>query len=894
MTAADLPLLGTKFHVPAARVGQVRRARLVERLERGASGKLTLISAPPGFGKTTLLAEWLAQDGGERDIAWLSLDAGDDHPATFWRYLTGAFARVRPAVAESSLAQIVEGPQLPDGETLATLLINAITADPREMLLVLDDYHVIESDVIGRGMTFLVDHAPPQLRLVIAGRADPALPLSRLRTRGELTEIRAADLRFTTQEAADFLNGAMRLGLRDEDVALLEARTEGWAGALQLAALSLQGREEASDFIRAFSGDDRYIVDYLVEEVLQRQAPDVRLFLLRTSILERLTAALCDGVTGGANGQAMLDVLERGNLFLLPLDDRRGWFRYHQLFSDVLRAHLRAEFAGETAELHRRASAWLHANGDIDAAIRHALAGGDTQGAAAMIELEAEPTVRRHHPGRLIDWLKPIPAEVTRAMPVLSTYYGHAMQGMGQMEASAARLDEAERALAGEPAAMMVFDQASFAILPALLAVGRGYLAMAAVDIEQTVTHASTALGLLPTDAHHWRGTSLALLGLAHWHNGDLGPAQDFHQQALACFQRSGDTGLTITSGYHDAELLKARGQLRAARRRLEATLEFVMERGVREARGAANLHLGLSEIACENNDLDEAERQLELAAALGIYPPRTPFRHCLARARLSEARGDLGAAEAWLIEAAGMQVRGAVPDHRPVAAWIAKLRAARGELDAAVTWARERGLPEGALTYAREPEQIAFARILLARAEPNDLATATQLLQALLGEAEGHGRMGTAIEIRILLAVALFTAGDEEAALEALAPALLRAEPEGYVRTFAGEGETLARLLGAAAKRGTAPEYCRRLLAAMAPGEEALPSRPATATDALSEREVEVLRLLATELSGPEIANTLFVSLNTLRTHSKNIYSKLQVSSRRAAVRRAADLGLL
>ena len=610
---------------------QVRRRRLVERMERGAQGKLILLSAPPGFGKTSLLAEWSAGVPAESTIAWLSLDPADDHPGTFWRYVVSALASVRPAIGSCGALELLDAPPPVPIEAVLSLVLNEVAAVSDTLWLVLDDYHHIEADSIELGMTFLLDHLPPNLHIILASRVDPALPLPRLRARGELTEIRAEDLRLTTEEAAAFLNELMGLGLNSDDVARLETRTEGWAGALQLAALSLQGRTEASDFIRAFSGDDRYIVDYLVEEVLQRQPQPVRDFLLRTSILERLSASLCDAVTGTGDGRQMLDVLERANLFVVPLDDRRRWFRYHQLFADVLQAQLAEQFPGEVVQLHARASDWYAANLEPDRAIRHALAARDFPRAAAVVEREAESVQRHHHPDRLIDWLKPIPASVIKSMPVLSTYYGHALQGMGDMEGSAARLSDAARVLSEAPETAVVYDQHSFEMLPALIATGQGYLSMVARDGPMTIAHASKALDLLASDEHHWRGTALALLGLSHWIEGDLEAGERFRSEALSCFLRSGDTGLAITSSYHTAELLNARGQLRAAKRSLEDTLEYVNTQGG-AARGAANLLLGLADLSCERNDLDSAAAHLESAESAGDLPtahalPASPER---------------------------------------------------------------------------------------------------------------------------------------------------------------------------------------------------------------------------------------------------------------------------
>ncbi len=389
-----MPLLQSKLYAPRPRPSLVHRPRLSERLSRGVESKLTLVSAPAGFGKSTLLAEWLASvpaDG--RSTAWLSLDQGDNEPASFWTYLIAALQTVRPRIGVSALAML-QTPQPPSIEAGLADLLNELSALPDDIVLVLDDYHAIEAHDIGAGMAYLLEHLPHQVHLVIATRADPVLPLGRLRGRGELVEIRAADLRFTPDEAAAYLNGMMGLDLAAPDIAALEARTEGWIAALQLAALSMQGREDIAGFIAGFSGDDRYIVDYLVDEVLQRQPDRVRSFLLETSILDRLSGPLCDAVTGQGGGKAMLEALDRANLFLVPLDDRRRWYRYHHLFADVLRAHLLDERPDQVPELHRRASEWYEQNDERSEAIRHAMAGEDFDRAADLVEL-AIPAMRQ-------------------------------------------------------------------------------------------------------------------------------------------------------------------------------------------------------------------------------------------------------------------------------------------------------------------------------------------------------------------------------------------------------------------------------------------------------------------------------------------------------------------
>src|SRR5665811_466735 len=438
------PLLETKFHVPRGRRGLVARPTLRERLSRGAESALTLVSAPAGFGKTTLLTKWLggaAADG--RSAAWLSLDRRDNDPALFWSYLVAALQAASPEVGAGALS-LLQSPQAPIEAVLATLL-NDLSVVSNDVVLVLDDYHVIDSRDVQDGMTFLLEHLPPQIHLVIASRADPALPLPRLRARGELVEIRSADLRFTPDEAAEYLNQKMGLALTAQDVAALEGRTEGWIAALQLAALSMQGRDDIAGFIAGFAGDDRYIVDYLVEEVLARQPESIRSFLLKTSILSRLTGPLCDAVTGQDGGKAMLEALDRGNLFLVQLDDRRRWYRYQHLFGDVLRARLHDEQPDRVHELHARASDWYERNGDRSEAIRHALAAEDFERAADLVELAIPAMRRSRQEATLRRWIEALPGEVVQVRPVLIVGYAGALLLGGELEGVEARLEDAER-----------------------------------------------------------------------------------------------------------------------------------------------------------------------------------------------------------------------------------------------------------------------------------------------------------------------------------------------------------------------------------------------------------------------------------------------------------------
>jgi LuxR family transcriptional regulator, maltose regulon positive regulatory protein len=916
------PLLETKLHVPRGRPSLVKRPRLIECLSRGAESALTLVSAPAGFGKTTLLTEWLAgapADG--RSAAWLSLDQRDNDPALFWSYLVAALQTASPRVGAGALS-LLQSPQTPIEAVLATLL-NDLSASSNDVVLVLDDYHVIDARDVQDGMTFLLEHLPPQMHLVIASRADPALPLPRLRGRGELVEIRAADLRFTPDEAAAYLNEVMGLVLTARDVAALEGRTEGWIAALQLAALSMQGRADLAGFIAGFAGDDRYIIDYLVEEVLQRQPDNVRSFLLKTSILSRLSGPLCDAVTGQDGGKPMLEALDRGNLFLVQLDDRRQWYRYQHLFGDVLRAHLLDEQPDRVHELHLRASDWYERNGERSEAIRHALAAEDFERAADLVEL-AIPAMRRSRQETTVrGWLEALPCEVVRVRPVLIVGYAGVLLLGGELEGVEARLEDAERWLdmttgthvgpEASPVGMVVVDDEEFRALPGTIALYRTALALARGDVPGTEGHARRALELSPEEDHLRRASASGLLGLAYWTSGDLEQAHRAYADCMAGLRRVGHVADTFGCAIALADIRRRQGRLGDAMHTYEQALQLASEQGGSVLRGTADMYVGISELHRERNDLPTATQYLlrsqELGEHLGL--PQNPYRWRVAMARIREAEGDLVGALDLLNEAERLYVSDFFPNVRPVPAWRARVWVEQGALGQALGWARERGLSvDDDLSYLREFEHITLVRLLLTQhtAERADrsLHEATQLLDRLLQAAEAGGRTGSVIEILVLQALSHQTRGDLPAALGSLERALTLAEPEGYVRVFADEGPPMAALLRAAARvapgeqKGIARDYARQLLAAVDKTEDSTPVRQGLAEDRqglvepLSKRELEVLRLLGTDLDGPDIARELVVSLNTVRTHTKNIYAKLGVNNRRAAVRRAEQLDLL
>ena len=903
------PLLETKLHVPRWQRSLVARPRLSERLRRGAESALTLVSAPAGFGKTTLLAEWLAVAAAdERSVAWLSLDPRDNDPALFWTYLVAALNTGAPAVGPGG-PLLLQRPQPPNEAGLVALL-NDLDAISNDVVLVLDDYHVIDARDVQDGMAFLLEHLPPQIHLVIASRTDPALPLARLRGRGELAEIRAADLRFTPGEAAAYLNGVMGLALTAADVAALEGRTEGWIAALQLAALSMQGREDVTAFIDGFAGDDRYIVDFLAEEVLQRQPEHVQHFLLQTSILDRLSGPLCDAVTGQDGGKTKLAELERGNLLLVPLDDRRRWYRYHQLFADVLHARLRDEQPDDVPDLHRRASEWYEQNGEPSEAIRHALAAGNFERAADLVELAIPAMRRSRQEAAVLGWLELLPDEVVRVRPVLSVGFAGALLAGGDFEGVEARLRDAEGWLDGAmdtrqgshaPAAeMVVVDDTEFRRLPAEIELYRAAQALVRGDGPGTVRHARRALELSPADDHLGRASAAALIGLASWASGDLVAGHSGYAECMAGLRRAGHIADTFGCAIALADIRRTQGRLGDAMRTYEQALQRASEQGGPVLRGTADMYVGMSEVHRERDDLPAATQQLLRSQELGEHTglPQNRYRWRVAMARIREAEGDLGGALDLLNEAERLYVGDFFPNVRPVPALRARVRVTQGKLGEALGWARERGLSVADdLSYLREFEHITLARVLLARytderAEHHPIEDATRLLEGLLRAAEEGQRTGSVIEILVLQALTHQARDDIPAALASLQRALTLAEPEGYVRIFVDEGPPMAALLRAAAKLRIAPRYVRRLLAAVNKTEDGTPASRGL-TEPLSERELDVLRLLGTDLGGPEIARELIVSLNTVRTHTKNIYAKLGVNNRRAAVRRARELDL-
>ncbi len=815
-------LVATKLHVPAPRSGLIGRARLIDRLERGLASRLVLVSAPAGFGKTSLLTQWLAAVAGHgHTVAWLALDQSDNRAPTFWPHLVAAVETAVPGFGAGLLPLLEASGSTTEGVLAA--LVNELDALSGELYLVLDDYHLIDDQGIQEGVTFLLEHLPAHAHLLITTRADPPLPLALLRARGDLMEIRAADLRFTPEEASTYLNEVMGLDLRPEAVDALETRTEGWIAALQLAALSMQGRDDVAGFIAGFTGNDRYIVDYLVEEVLARQPDEIRSFLLRTSILDQLSGPLCDAVTGCAGGKAMLERLERANLLVIPLDDRRQWYRYHHLFADVLRAHLEEEQTEQIPDLHRRASEWYEQQGERSEAIRHALAGGDVERTAELVE-SALPEMRKaRHEMQLRAWVDPLPDEVVRRRPVLAVTFAGALLLSGEFAGVEGRLDDAERRIDASPGSG-VGDEGELRRLRGDIEVHRAALAQVRGDVPATVEHAQRAMELALEDDHVVRAGAAGFLGIAFWTGGDLEAAHRAWSECVARLEQAGHVSDALGATQALGDICIVQGRLQDALGTYQESLELVPEQSRSLVRGTADMHVGMSEVFLERLDLAAANEHLQEAQELGEYAGMTqfPYRWRVATARVRAAEGDLDGALVLINEAERLYVSDFFPNVRPVAALRARLWIANSQLREALGWARQAGVSgDDELNYLREFEHITLARLLLARAKSERTEALIGDALALLGRlgeaATAGARAGSMIEILVLEALALQAQGDTAAALDALERALTGSEPEGYVQVFVEEGQPMASLLREAARRGIAPGYIAELLAAAA-----------------------------------------------------------------------------
>lgn len=882
-------ILTTKLYLPPPLPQVLARPRLLERLEDGRKATLTLLSGPPGYGKTTLLSVWAADHPGE--VAWLALEEGDNDGARFLHYLMAAIQTVAPEIGSGATVSLEHGKQPPPEATLAPVL-NQLAASDLELSLVLDDYHVIEVEPVHSAVTYLLEHSPPNLHLVLATRADPPLPLSRLRGRGQLVELRAADLAFHPQEAAEFLQKVVGLELPPQDIATLSLRTEGWPAGLRMAAISLKDHDDPAGFVRTFGADDRHVVDYLVDEVLARQTEEVRRFLLDTSILERLSGQLCEAVMdeGELQGQAMIEKLEAANLFLLPLDDKRIWYRYHRLFADLLRERLRGLDPERPALLHRRASVWYiqqaessSSSATISEAVHHALLGGDPASAAELIEVEAEPTLMRSELETFLHWVESLPESALSNRPRLRAL--QALVGLicgrslEEVNHSLDRVtkEDPQGAYAGEVATVRAM-QATF----------RG-------DGKATAQLSKEALEVLPEESLFLRTLLIDNLGLAYLMMGDFPAAIEALEEAARMGERIGNVLAAAGAWSNIAGLHVTAGRLHQAVEIFERVLDLTQDPTGRRLPAAGKALMGLGLVSREWNDTQTAERYFhEAIICFEQYGDIGSVVAHLTLAIMQLESGELKVAREHLEEAELIAVASESTelDDRLVHALWAHMALAEGDTGAAQRWIENvrRRTSDESFYHLHELEQTTLARVLLGTGQPQD---ALEILVKVRRGAETLGMDKRLAEILVLQSLAFEAVGERDHALTALETALHIGEPEGFVRTFVIEGEPMGRLLHEAARRGITPEYIGRLLAAF-PHTEPEPVLLGDMIEPLSERELEVIALLAEGSTNAEIAQHLHLALSTVKWHTSNIYGKLGVKNRAQAAARARSLGLL
>jgi len=918
------PLLTTKLHIPRPRRILVSRPHLLALLDDGFTRPLTLVAALPGFGKSTLLADWVAQ----RQIraAWVSLDPTDDDPARFWAYVIAGLETLQPGMGEQALA-LLGSQEAFSLETILTSLINAMARFPWDFSLVLDDYHVINNPHIHHAVAFLINHAPSQMHVIIAARADPPLPLAGWRAHDQLIEIRAADLRFSSDAATHFLNDGMGLNLSRGEVAALEERTDGWIAGLQLAGMTLRGQDTAHipGLITAATGSNHYVVDYFVEEVLQAQDQDVQDFLRQTSFLERLTAPLCDAVTGRNDSQAILDYLEHSGLFVIPLDAERHWFRYHNLFADVLSKVLEQTEPHLVPELHRRASLWFGSAQLIPEAITHALAVSDCQRAAGLIEQVGMQTLGRGEVTTLLNWMAALPAELLRLRPHLCIYYAGALMIAGRLSEVEPLLEDAERGLASDGV-----DPESTALV-SLMAAMRAAIAVLSGDISRIVELTRLVLGCMPEDPVGMTGIRSWIRGLVYAFASRTAPTSRTLSETISSSQAAGIACMVALETYAYGLLALERGHFRQAEAAYRRALVTLSERGEAETPVAGLVYLGMGEVLRIQNDLAAAETYLLKGLRLAGQLSNTAVlaQGYVSLAWLREAQGDTGGALAILDEAEESAQGDAWS--RPLTllrAHRARLQIAQGDLSAADTWAGEHASDIGQSPGSAErlllwhTEAMTWALLRIRQGRPEEALVA---LESLRTEAEDAGWLRLRISSTLLMALAWQASGDVKKALALLEEALSLAKPEGDLGLFAEYGLPMARLLAEGARRATwrnpdLQPHVARLLAELGANGSLEPkaqvlrfateARPAEAArtqpiaglsvpaaplvEPLSDRELEVLRLLATGLSNRMIADRLYVSVATVKTHTHHIYAKLGVRDRHQAPLRASQLGLL
>lgn len=898
----SLPLLATKLHIPRRAEGLVEREALLGQLDAIRMRRLTLVSAPAGFGKTTLIADWAARTG--YPTAWLSLDANDNEPQRFLSYIIAAMRTVVPEFGEKLQGAIQRG-AMPPAETMLALLVNELAAVEREVLLVLDDYHAINNEQVHEGVLFVLEHAPAQLHVAIGTRMDLPIPISRFRVRGQLLEIRASDLRFSIDESARFLNGAMRLTLSGKQLDALFRRTEGWVAGLQMAGISLQGRSDTDRFIEAFTGADRYVLDYLLEEVLNNQAPDLHEAIVRLAVLDRFNAPLCESVTGHADGQGMLQRLEQANLFLVPLDNRREWYRFHHLFADLLRHRLRQLEPDVELELHARASCWLEDNGLVLESLKHVVAAGSLDGATGVLRRHWKDVITNGDRDLVEKLFAIIPDAELHSNPDLTLIRAWSFVIPRRYDEMDALLDRVDEHIEGKDDPTSLHMRGETLLL-------RGISVLRRERPIEAIPILERAIELLPEEnpsaEEIWyasRVLARSFLGTAYMHIGELDRAEEVNHALLRHARATSNELDDLAALTNLAEIALLRGQLSLAERFASEAILYRDRPSFIASGLAVGIYRLLAEVHLVRNELDAALEAARCASEFAEpYAPQDMVNAYRILALIHEAAGDDDASRAAIETLERVPIPDAVPrGRRMVAATRARRDLRDGNLVAALRWAESHGdadgddgtLPRGAARM-NHAHRILYARILL---HARRAQAALDLLATIKPTAPL--RQEHVIELRVLRAIALEMLAQPEEACAEIVEAIRLAAPERFIQLFVNESGHLAGLLARLPLRrfpGLPAAFVEELRAACGiTGDMSLPTVVAQSTrdlDGLTSRELEILQLLARGYTNQKIADKLYVSINTIKTHVSNLFDKLGARNRIDALVRAKDAGIL